>query len=79
MRLLLAYLVPHSHDQLDHDETFQAYSSFTTSYKPADEYETLLVKASKSKAQAVKAFQRRENMESALVKPCSPFPIPFTC
>ncbi|KAM5538638.1 hypothetical protein V8D89_007667 [Ganoderma adspersum] len=55
---------PHS----NHEETFQAYSSFTTNYKPADEYESLLVKASKSKAQAVKAFQRREEFENSLVQ-----------
>ena len=53
---------------IDHDETFQAYSSFTTNYKPADQYESLLVKASKSKAQAVKAFQRRERFENSLVR-----------
>ena len=50
----------------DHEETFQAYSSFTTNYKPADQYESLLVKASKAKAQAVKAFQRREEFENSL-------------
>ncbi|RPD62808.1 RNA-binding protein Prp24 [Lentinus tigrinus ALCF2SS1-6] len=53
---------PHS----NHDETFQAYSTFTTNYKPPEEYESLLVKASKGKAQAVKAFQRRENLENSL-------------
>ncbi|EJF56678.1 RNA-binding protein Prp24 [Dichomitus squalens LYAD-421 SS1] len=55
---------PHS----NHEETFQTYSSFTTNYKPADQYESLLVHASKSKAQAVKGFQRRENYENSLVK-----------
>ena len=54
----------------DHDETFQTYSSFTTNYKPPEEYESLLVKASKGKAQAVKAFQRRENLETSLVSAC---------
>ena len=54
----------------DHDETFQTYSSFMTSYKPPEEYESLLVKASKGKAQAVKAFQRRENLETSLVSAC---------
>ena len=53
--------------RLDHDETFQAYSSFTTNYKPAEQYESLLVKASKSRAQSVKAFQRRESLEASLV------------
>ncbi|KAI0712607.1 RNA-binding protein Prp24 [Earliella scabrosa] len=55
---------PHS----NHDETFQAYSSFTTNYKPPDQYESLLVTASKSKAQAVKAYQRREDLENSLAQ-----------
>ncbi|KAI0084788.1 hypothetical protein BDY19DRAFT_1077256 [Irpex rosettiformis] len=55
---------PHS----NHDETFQAYSSFTTNYKPADQYETLLVQASKLRAQAVKAYQKRESYESSLTQ-----------
>ncbi len=54
--------------RIDHEETFQACSSFTTNYKPADQYESLLVDASKSKAQAVKAFQRREQFENSLVR-----------
>ncbi|GJE88539.1 RNA-binding protein Prp24 [Phanerochaete sordida] len=63
--LLLEHMKqPHANN----DETFQAYSSFTTQYKPADEYESLLVKASKSRAQAVKAYQRREGMEQALAQ-----------
>ncbi|OCH91935.1 RNA-binding protein Prp24 [Obba rivulosa] len=53
---------PHS----NHDETFQAYSTFTTNYKPADQYESLLVKASKMKAQAVKTYQRHEPLEHSL-------------
>ena len=56
---------------LDHDETFQAYSSFTTNYKPAEQYESLLVQASTAKSQAVTAFQRREAMESSLVCACA--------
>ncbi|KAI0795287.1 hypothetical protein BC629DRAFT_315116 [Irpex lacteus] len=55
---------PHS----NHDETFQTYSSFTTNYKPAEEYESLLVQASKSRNQAVKAYQRRESYESSLAQ-----------
>ncbi|TFK90773.1 RNA-binding protein Prp24 [Polyporus arcularius HHB13444] len=55
---------PHS----NHDETFQAYSSFTTNYKPPDEYEPLLVQASKARAQAVKAYQRREYFENSLAQ-----------
>ncbi|EKM51632.1 uncharacterized protein PHACADRAFT_261883 [Phanerochaete carnosa HHB-10118-sp] len=53
---------PHANN----DETFQAYSSFTTSHRPADEYESLLVKASKGRSQAIKAYQRREEMEHSL-------------
>ncbi|KAH9925562.1 RNA-binding protein Prp24 [Fomitopsis serialis] len=34
---------PHS----NHDETFQSYSSFTTNFKPPDEYELLMVEASR--------------------------------
>lgn len=52
---------------IDHDETFEVYSSFTTNHKPPEQYESLLVKASKSRSQAVKAFQRRENLENSLV------------
>ncbi|KAI0700046.1 RNA-binding protein Prp24 [Cerioporus squamosus] len=55
---------PHS----NHDETFQAYSSFTTNYKPPDQYESLLVQASKARSQAVKAFQRREYFENSLAQ-----------
>jgi hypothetical protein len=52
---------------VDSDETFQVYSTFTTNNKNPDEYEALLVAASKMRAQAVKAYQRREPKESALV------------
>ncbi|KAI0755299.1 RNA-binding protein Prp24 [Daedaleopsis nitida] len=55
---------PHS----NHEETFQAYSSFTTNYKPPDQYESLLVEASKLRSQAVKAFQRREDFENSLAQ-----------
>lgn len=51
----------------DYDETLQAYSTFTTNYKPPDQYESILVQASKLRAQAVKAYQRRERSESSLV------------
>ncbi|KAJ3554397.1 hypothetical protein NM688_g3135 [Phlebia brevispora] len=53
---------------INYDETFQAYSSFTTNYKPPDQYESLLVQASKSRGLAVKVWQRREESESALAK-----------
>ncbi|KAJ7855952.1 hypothetical protein B0H14DRAFT_2353000 [Mycena olivaceomarginata] len=46
--------------------TGQIYSSFTTSYKPPGDYESLLVKASKIRGPAVKAFQRRETWETSL-------------
>ncbi|EMD31421.1 hypothetical protein CERSUDRAFT_119799 [Gelatoporia subvermispora B] len=53
---------PHS----NHEETLQVYSTFTTNHKPADQYESLLVKASKLKAQAVKSYQRHEPLEHSL-------------
>ncbi|KAJ6584742.1 hypothetical protein B0H19DRAFT_1319016 [Mycena capillaripes] len=53
---------PHANSE----ETAQAYSSFTTAYKPSGEYEAFLVKASKIRGQAVKAFQRRETWETSL-------------
>ncbi|KAH7885374.1 hypothetical protein F5I97DRAFT_1378091 [Phlebopus sp. FC_14] len=49
-----------------HEETYQSYSSFTTAYKPAAEYESLLVSASKLRSRAVKAYERREASELAL-------------
>lgn len=55
---------PHSNS----DDTFQIYSSFTTNHKPPQEYEPLLVAATKIRSQAVKTFQRREAMEAALVQ-----------
>ncbi|KAI0357377.1 RNA-binding protein Prp24 [Trametes cingulata] len=48
------------------EETFQAYSSFTTNYKPQDQYESLLVKASKMRARSVKGFHLREELEASL-------------
>lgn len=53
---------PHSNN----DETFQSYSSFTTNYKPATEYENLLVAASKTRNQSIRLWERREPFESAL-------------
>ncbi|THH27765.1 hypothetical protein EUX98_g6425 [Antrodiella citrinella] len=55
---------PHS----NHDETFATYSTFTTNYKPPDEYETLLVQASKLRSKAVKTYERREQHEQSLVQ-----------
>ncbi|KAF8208710.1 hypothetical protein K438DRAFT_1812755 [Mycena galopus ATCC 62051] len=48
------------------EETAQIYSTFTTNFKPSKDYESLLVKASKIRGQAVKAFQRRETWETSL-------------
>ncbi|KAJ4001680.1 hypothetical protein F5050DRAFT_1708044 [Lentinula boryana] len=48
------------------DNTFQAYSSFTTNYKPANQYESLLVSASKVKSRSTKAVERRDQYENAL-------------
>ncbi|KAH9851597.1 RNA-binding protein Prp24 [Lenzites betulinus] len=53
---------PHS----NYEETFQAYSSFTTNYKPHDQYESLLVKASKLRGRSVKGYQLREKLENSL-------------
>ncbi|KAJ3894244.1 hypothetical protein GG344DRAFT_41516 [Lentinula edodes] len=53
---------PHAHA----DDTFQVYSSFTTNHKPASQYESLLVAASKVKARIQKAVERRDPHEDAL-------------
>lgn len=53
---------------VDHEETFQGYSSFTTNFKPPEEYEPLLVEASKMRAQPVKAYEKRESLEAFLVR-----------
>ncbi|KAK7690329.1 hypothetical protein QCA50_006986 [Cerrena zonata] len=50
----------------NYESTFQAYSSFTTNYKPPDVYEKLLVQASKTRANSVKSWNRREPMELGL-------------
>ncbi|CDO70855.1 hypothetical protein BN946_scf184801.g48 [Trametes cinnabarina] len=52
----------------NYEETFQAYSSFTTNYRPHDQYESLLVKASKLRSRAVKGFQLREELEASLAR-----------
>ncbi|KAK7048174.1 ATP-dependent DNA helicase PIF1 [Favolaschia claudopus] len=48
------------------EDTAQAYSTFTTNYRPNDDYESLLIKASKIRGQAAKVFQRRETWETSL-------------
>ncbi|GLB38245.1 putative RNA recognition motif containing protein [Lyophyllum shimeji] len=52
----------------DSEETSQYYSTFTTNFRPPGQYEPLLIAASKVRAQAVKAFERREPFEAALVQ-----------
>ncbi|KAJ7432338.1 hypothetical protein FB451DRAFT_1480862 [Mycena latifolia] len=53
------------------EDTAQAYSSFTTGYKPSQEYESLLIKASKIRGGVAKAFQRREAWETSLTQSSS--------
>ncbi|KAL5501649.1 PRP24 [Sanghuangporus vaninii] len=60
--LLARLQQPHS----THEETFQAYSTFTTNYKPANIYEKNLVEASKLKIRAVRGYERREQLEQYL-------------
>lgn len=52
---------------IDHQDTYQSYSSFTTAHKPASEYESLLISASKLRSRAIKAYEKREASEMALV------------
>lgn len=52
---------------IDNENTYQSYSSFTTAHKPADEYESLLVSASKLRSRANRAYEKREPSEIALV------------
>ncbi|KAF5315056.1 hypothetical protein D9619_007334 [Psilocybe cf. subviscida] len=54
------------------EETFQAYSTFTTNYLPAQDYESLLVAASKIKGQSIRNLSRREAMENAIIKGGNP-------
>ncbi|KAG2155888.1 uncharacterized protein EDB93DRAFT_58815 [Suillus bovinus] len=61
--ILLARLQePHA----NHQDTYQSYSSFTTAHKPANEYESLLISASKLRSRAVKEYEKREASEMAL-------------
>lgn len=57
---------------LDHDETFQAYSTFTTNFKPQEQYELLLVKASKLRTKANQVYEAREPFETTLVSSVVP-------
>ncbi|KAI0036479.1 hypothetical protein K488DRAFT_41187 [Vararia minispora EC-137] len=49
-----------------HDETFQSYSTFTTNHKPSQQYEMLLVEASKLRSKVSKAYEFREQYETTL-------------
>lgn len=49
------------------EETFQAYSSFTTNYLPPQDYESILVSASKIRGQSIRNFDRRERLENDIV------------
>ncbi|KAF9257513.1 hypothetical protein L218DRAFT_910382 [Marasmius fiardii PR-910] len=55
---------PHSNSE----STFQVYSTFTTNYQSPEQYESLMVAASKSRSQAVRGFQRREPFETELTQ-----------
>lgn len=57
---------------IDSEETLQSYSSFTSKYKPPASYEPLLVKASTTRAKLSKAYDRREQLESAVSQATSP-------
>ncbi|PPR05354.1 hypothetical protein CVT24_007968 [Panaeolus cyanescens] len=50
------------------EHTFQEYSTFTTNYLPPNQYETIMLSASKLKAQSVKFYERREGYESTLAQ-----------
>ncbi|KAG1772332.1 hypothetical protein EDD22DRAFT_429843 [Suillus occidentalis] len=60
--LLARLQQPHA----NHQDTYQSYSSFTTAHKPASEYESLLISASKLRPRAIKAYEKREASEMAL-------------
>ncbi|KZP31530.1 hypothetical protein FIBSPDRAFT_776202 [Athelia psychrophila] len=51
----------------NHEETYQLYSTFTTTHQPPHLYEDMLVAASKLRAPVVKAFAKREASETGLV------------
>ncbi|CAA7261390.1 unnamed protein product [Cyclocybe aegerita] len=50
------------------EDTFQTYSSFTTNYCPPQDYESLLVSASKLRSQSVRNYDRREQWEIKLTQ-----------
>ncbi|CAK5284383.1 unnamed protein product [Mycena citricolor] len=63
---LILTRLKHPHANLE--DTFQMYSSFTTKYKSSDEYESLLVRASKLRGSTAKVFQRRDSWETSLAQ-----------
>ncbi|KAJ7164661.1 hypothetical protein C8R43DRAFT_236103 [Mycena crocata] len=66
------FLVRLGQPHANSEETAQAYSTFTSGNRPPGDYEGLLVKASKIRGQAAKAFQRRETWETSLAQSSSP-------
>lgn len=50
------------------DHTSQEYSTFTTNYLPPNQYESIMLSASKLKSPSVKFYERRETYELALVR-----------
>ncbi|KAF9483427.1 hypothetical protein BDN70DRAFT_799974 [Pholiota conissans] len=46
------------------EESFQTYSSFTTNYLPPQEYESILVAASKIRGQSIRNLDRRDRLET---------------
>ncbi|KAF9468618.1 hypothetical protein BDZ94DRAFT_1279703 [Collybia nuda] len=62
---------PHSNIE----ETSQSYSSFTTKYKLPQDYEVLMIGASKIRSQGSKSYDRRESLEFALEKSETPLEV----
>ncbi|EJD34711.1 hypothetical protein AURDEDRAFT_109252 [Auricularia subglabra TFB-10046 SS5] len=62
-KMFLARLqTPHS----AFEETSQAYSSFNSTHRPAEDYEKIMVAVTKTRSSAVKAWNTRETSEIAL-------------
>lgn len=64
----LLFLARLKQPHADSEETSQYYSTFTTNHRPPEQYEALLIVASKIRTQAAKSFDRREPFETALTK-----------
>ncbi|KAL0960935.1 hypothetical protein HGRIS_005940 [Hohenbuehelia grisea] len=65
-RIRLLHLDRLQQPHADLEETAQSYSSFTTNFQPPQEYESLLVFASKIRSQSAKAYDHRERFETNL-------------